>query len=192
MDQLNMHGIVLKDTSRGKEIEKEIKEKYGDDIEVRFNDYNSENAIFVDEFYTAANGSKLLIYILSFSFALVTVVMVCSKAFIQERTDLGIMRATGFSVRRVRRQFALRFMIISLVSSVFGVILSRLYSDELMEAIFSLFGIPHIELEYGPMFFIKPIVIFFSICYLVLGYIASRKVKKTKLKRAYNRIKILM
>ena len=87
------------------------------------------------------------------------------------------MRATGFSVRRVRRQFALRFMIISLVSSVFGVILSRLYSDDLMEAIFSLFGIPHVELEYGLMFFIKPIVIF-SICYLVLGYIASRKVKK--------------
>ena len=177
VEQLNMHGLVLKDTSRGKEIEKEIKDTYGDDIEVKYQDYDDENALFVDEFYTAANGSKLLIYVLSIAFALVTVVMVCSKAFIQERTDLGIMRATGFSVRRVRRQFALRFMIISLVSSVFGVILSRLYSDDLMEAIFSLFGIPHVELEYGLMFFIKPIVIF-SICYLVLGYIASRKVKK--------------
>ena len=65
-----MYGVVLKDISKGPEIVKEVKDKYGDDIEIKFNDFNGENAFFIDEFlYTAANGSKLLIYILSFVFA---------------------------------------------------------------------------------------------------------------------------
>ena len=42
--------------------------------------------------------------------------------------------------------------------------------------LFSMFGIPHIELEYGVMFFVKPILIF-SLGYFVFGYISSRKVK---------------
>jgi ABC-type lipoprotein release transport system permease subunit len=177
LDQLSMYGVILKDISKGEEIVKEVKNKYGDDIEIKFNDFNGENAFFIDDFYTAANGSKLLIYILSFVFAIVTIVMVCTKAFIQERTDLGIYRATGFSVRKVRNSFAARFMIISLISAVAGVILSRLYSAKLLASLFSLFGIPHIELEYGPMFFIRPIIIF-ALCYLLFGYIASRRVKK--------------
>ncbi|MBR3042196.1 MAG: ABC transporter permease [Eubacterium sp.] len=177
IDQLGMYGVVLKDSSKGPEIEKEILEKYGDDVEVEYNDFDSKDGFIVNDFYLAAEGSKLLIYILSFAFAIVTIVMVCAKAFIQERTDLGIYRATGFSVGRVRRSFATRFMIISLLSSVFAVVLGRLYSAKLLASVFSLFGIGHIEMYYGPMFFIKPIVIF-ALCYLVFGYLASRKVKK--------------
>lgn len=177
IDQLGMYGVVLKDPSRGPEIEKEIREKYGDVLEVEYNDFDNKEGFMVNDFYLAAEGSKLLIYILSFAFAIVTIIMVCSKAFIQERTDLGIYRATGFSVGRVRRSFATRFMIISLLSSVIAVILGRLYSAKLLESVFSLFGIGHIEMYYGPMFFIKPIVIF-ALCYLVFGYLASRKVKK--------------
>ena len=177
IDQLGMYGVVLKDPSKGPEIEKEIRKKYGDVLEVEYNDFDNKDGFLINDFYLAAEGSKLLIYILSFAFAIVTIVMVCAKAFIQERTDLGIYRATGFSVGRVRSSFAARFMIISMLSSVVAVILGRLYSAKLLASVFSLFGIGHIEMEYGPMFFIKPIVIF-ALCYLVFGYIASRKVKK--------------
>ncbi len=177
VNQMNMYGVVLKDTSKGPEIVKEVEEKYGDDLEIKFNEFDGENAFFIDSFYTAAEGSKLMIYILSFVFAIVTIIMVCSKAFIQERTDLGIYRATGFGAGGIRRSFAARFMIISLISAMAGVVLSRLYSAKLLASLFSLFGIPHIELEYGLMFFVKPIVIF-ALCYLVFGYLASGKVKK--------------
>ena len=109
VNQMNMYGVVLKDTSKGPEIVKEVEEKYGDDLEIKFNEFDGENAFFVDSFYTAAEGSKLMIYILSFVFAIVTIIMVCSKAFIQERTDLGIYRATGFGAGGIRRSFAVRW-----------------------------------------------------------------------------------
>ena len=177
VNELNMYGVVLEDPSVGPDIVKEIKDKYGDQIEIEFNDFEEKTGFFVDAFFTAAAGSKIMIYTLSFIFAIVTVAMVCAKAFIQERTDLGIYRATGFSVGRVRRSFATRFMIISLISAVIGALLSRFFSAKLLALVFSLFGIGHVELEYGPLFFIKPIIIF-ALSYLVFGYLTSRKVKK--------------
>lgn len=176
-DDLSMMGLVLKDNSEGQKIVDEVKEKYGDAVEIKFNDYNNELGEFGDMFYIAAKGSKILIYSLTFIFAIVTVAMVGAKAFIQERTDIGIYRAIGFKVSDVRRQFALRFMLICLISSAIGALISRLYSENVISLLFSQFGIPHVVMDYGPMQFIKPIVIF-VVGYFVFGYAVSRKVKK--------------
>ena len=176
-NQLSMHGIVLEDPSVGKKIEEEVTEKYGDDVEIKYYDFGDNSEFFVNDFYTAADGSRILIYTLSFIFAIVTVMMICNKAFIQERTDLGIYRAVGFTTGSIRRQFATRFSIICIISSVFGVIISRLFSEKMMSALFSMFGIPRVNLEFGFWAFAKPILIFL-ICYFVFGYIASRRVKK--------------
>lgn len=176
-NQLSMHGIILDDPSNGKKIEEEVKEKYGDEVEIIFSDFNKDKAMFVNNFYTAADGSRILIYTLSFIFAIVTVLMVCNKAFIQERTDLGIYRAVGFSVGSIRRQFATRFTILCLISSVFGIIIARLFSEKMMSSVFAMFGIPHVVLDFDFWFFMKPILVFLVV-YFIFGYIASRKVKK--------------
>ena len=54
---------------------------------------------------------------------------------------------------------------------------SKYYSRQLLEALFSMFGIPHIVLEYGPDAFLLPALIF-ALAYLIFGYLASGKVKK--------------
>ena len=177
LENLGKHGIVLKDASLGQKIVDEVTEKYGDDVEIKLNDFSETMNDFGNVFYMAADGSKLLIYSMTFIFALVTVAMVCAKAFIQERTDIGIYRAIGFGVGNVRRQFASRFVIISFFSSCVGVIFARLYSGTLLGLLFSLFGIPHIEMEYRSVLFIRPVFIFL-IGYFIFGYIASGKVKK--------------
>ena len=176
-DQLSMYGVVLDDTTHAKEIVDDIKAKYGDDIYVEFNDFNAGANGNTDGFYTAADVSKMMIYVLTFIFALVTVIMVCSKTFIQERTDIGIERAVGFSVGRIRRQFAARFMLIGLLSSVLGVVLSVLLSGKMLTLIFSMFGIPHIELEYTLLSVARPVIIF-AVSYMIFSYLASAKVKK--------------
>ncbi len=177
INQLGMYGVVLKDSSVANDIVKEVEAKYGDDIRIESSKFEDVLGNVTNSFYLAATGSEIMIYVLTFIFALVTVSMVGSKAFVQERTDIGIYKAIGFSVRKVRMQFALRFASISLISAVLGAVLARLYSGKLLESLFSMFGIPHIELEYGPGFFIKPIVVF-TIFYFILGYLSSRKVKK--------------
>ena len=179
VNDLNMYGIMLTDDSKVEEMASEIESKYGDDLKVKgtkFEDMNSDEE-FTGGFYAAADGVGLIIYFLTFIFALVTVVMVCAKSFVQERTDIGISKAIGFKVGKIRMQFAARFAILSLISGVIAIILSRLYSHEVLELVFSMFGVPHIELEYGFAEFVGP-VIAFMIVYMIFGYVVSRKVKK--------------
>lgn len=177
VNQLGMYGMVLEDPSVGEKIADEVIEKYGDDIEIEAHDFEKDSIEFLDMFYVAAQASRYTIYGLSFIFALVTVIMVCAKAFIQEKTDLGIYRATGFSAGRVRRQFASRFMIICMISTVIGILLGRFFSDDLLSSLFGMFGVSHVALEYNMWFFIKPSIVFI-VGYYILGYIASHKVKK--------------
>ncbi|MCR5624290.1 MAG: ABC transporter permease [Lachnospiraceae bacterium] len=177
INQLGMYGVVLKDSSVAEEIVNEVKDKYGDEINIQSNNYEKVMDNITDSFYMAADASKYFIYILTFIFAFVTVAMVFSKTFVQERTDIGINRAIGFSVGRIRRQFAMRFMIIGLISAVFGMVLSRLYSGQMLELVFSMFGVPHMELDYTFISFIRPVIIF-TVFYLIFGFVASRKVKK--------------
>ena len=176
VDEMNMYGVVLKDDSRVDEITKELEEKYGDDLKIQGNKFGNADD-FTNDFYTASNATGLIIYILTFVFALVTVVMVCAKSFVQERTDIGICKAIGFKIRAIRMQFAARFAILSLLSGVVAIVLARFFAHMVLELVFGMFGIPHVELEYGVMTFVIPIIAF-MIVYMIFGYIVSRKVKK--------------
>ena len=177
IDQLGMYGVVLKDTSFSDKIVKEVKELGGDDVEIEAKDFEEEVGDFMNSFYIAAEGSKILIYVLSFAFALVTVIMVCAKAFIFERKDIGISCATGFRVKNIRSQFAFRFMIVSIISSVFGILLSIAFSEKTLESVFSMFGIGNINFEFSLVPLLKPALLF-ALFYLLFGYIASGKVRK--------------
>jgi ABC-type antimicrobial peptide transport system permease subunit len=64
-----------------------------------------------------------------------------------------------------------------LIGGIIGAVLARLYSGQLMESVFSMFGVQNIELDYSFLAFAKPIILFI-ILYMVFGYLSSRKVKK--------------
>ena len=180
VDMLNMYGISIEDEDAGDKIKAEVKEKYGDGVAIetyKYSDIDSSNGPNGSEFYMAADGSGILIYALTFVFALVTVVMICAKTFIQERRDIAITRALGMKVRSIRLQFALRFALIALLSGLIASLIGRCLAHRLLALVFSLFGIPHIELTYNPVAFIIP-VLAFAVCYMLFGYMSARKVKK--------------
>ena len=152
---------------------------YGDDLKVKgtkFEDMDGDDE-FTGGFYAASDGVGFIIYVLTFVFALVTVVMVCAKSFVQERTDIGISKAVGFKVRKIRMQFAARFAILSLLSGAVAIVLARLFSHKVLEMVFSMFGVPHIVLEYGLLAFVVPVAVF-MVVYMIFGFLVSRKVKK--------------
>ncbi len=179
VNDLSMYGVVLKDDSKVEEMASEIESKYGDDLKVKgtkFEDMDGDDE-FTGGFYAASDGVGFIIYVLTFVFALVTVVMVCAKSFVQERTDIGISKAVGFKVRKIRMQFAARFAILSLLSGAVAIVLARLFSHKVLEMVFSMFGVPHIVLEYGLLAFVIPVAVF-MVVYMIFGYLVSRKVKK--------------
>ncbi len=168
----------VEDSSYKEKIVEEVKSLYGEEeVSIKAVDRESFLGETGKMFYLAADGSEIMIYSLTFLFALITVMMVCTKVFIQERTDIGVCHAIGFSVRKLRIQFASRFAIVCTLSTVIGMVLARLFSVKVIQFLFSMFGINRVVFDYNPMYFIIPGVICI-LCYMVFGYMASYKVRR--------------
>lgn len=166
---------ILEDRAKDKAISDELKERYGDDVKIILGS-DEENSISA-EYDTIVTSLKGIIYSFSLIFAFVVVGMVCSRMFTQERTDIGIFKAIGFTSRKLRFGFAGRFMIVAVIGSALGIVMSILLSAKMLGAIFSLIGISHIVLEFTPYSVFVP-VITLCLSFAVFAYVASWKVKK--------------
>ena len=170
--------FVLEDTSKMDDIAAELNDKYSG-IEAKAYDY--EKQMGEDVIVIAAKAIRLVIYGFSGVFALVSVLMVCTGTFIQERQDLGIYKAIGFTSGKLRRIFAIRFFMISLAGSIIGSILARFFSADLLNLIFSLFGIVRVKTVNTPLTFIGAAA-FICVLITVFAYFAARKVKKVEVR----------
>ena len=175
IEHLGYLGFSLKDASEGQKISEELNDTYGDIIEASYWDISEE--LDQDTTIVAAKAMRLVIYIFSGLFALVSVMMICSKAFSQEKTDIGIYKAIGFTSSRLRRQFAVRYFIVSLIGGAIGSLFGAFFSDSLLEAIFRLFGVS--KLNTSPSVFTYLLAVaFVSVCVLIFSFIVSRRVKR--------------
>ena len=174
--EISYVGYSLSSTEHCQEIRDELNEKYSDILscEIYANDTNS---IISSAFDTL----KLIIYIISAVFALVVVIMVCKKIFLQEKTDIGIYKAVGFKCTKLRLQFSVRFLIVALISSSFGIILSLLLSESLFEWMFKNIGVVTFKIQLSAGTVIIPAVTI-CICFFVFAFIVSRQVKKVDVK----------
>lgn len=125
-------GYSLSDTSNYKEIEKELNKKFGNILEANA---TTEGKVIDNTYEVAINAMKAIIYTFSVVFALVVVMMVCTKTFLQERKDIGIYKALGFTTGKLRLQFAVRFLIISIIGSAIGSLLSTVLSGKLLSTL---------------------------------------------------------
>ena len=119
------------------EIYEEITAKYSEE-EVYFGydtDFSGDDSIIF-----ALYGVTILIYILSGIFVAITVVLVCSKIFAKEKQDYGIYKAMGFTSAKLRRQFAVRFVICAFIGATIGIICTLLFSNALLSGILKMFG----------------------------------------------------
>ncbi len=164
----------LADDEYADEIYEEIAAKYTED-EVNFN-YDSDWD-GTDTILSALYGITILIYILSGVFVAITVVLVCSKIFAKEKQDYGIYKALGFTSRKLRRQFAARFVICACIGAVLGIICTLLFSDAILSVILEMFGMYNFSSSLNIMAAIVPVV-FMSVVYYIFSYIVSRKMKK--------------
>ncbi len=165
--------FVLEDTSKIDEIAAELNEKYSG---IEANAYDFEKEMDEDVIIIAANVIRLVIYGFSGVFALVSVLMVCTGTFIQERQDLGIYKAIGFTSGKLRRIFAIRFFMISLIGSIIGSVLAGFFSADVLNMIFSLFGIVRVKTVNTPLTYIGAAT-FICVLITVFAYFAARKVK---------------
>lgn len=159
------------DQKLNEKIASSLNEKFGDIIEAE-----AAGEIIDDSTKAAVQAMQMIIYVFSVLFSLVVVHMVCSKAFIQERTDIGIYKAEGFTSKKLRIQFAVRFLIVAVLGSALGAALNVLFAGRLLSTLLYSLGITHFLVDFTPFTFIAPITLI-CVCFFVFAYFVSRKIK---------------
>lgn len=164
------------DRELNQKIADELNEKFGDTIEAEEEEFFSDTVIL-----TTIDAMQLIIYAFSVLFSLIVTHMVCSKAFIQERTDIGIFKATGFKTSGLRWQFAFRFLIVSIIGSAMGGIASYCFSGKLLSVLLRSLGITSFNTDFALSTFAIPIIVVCS-SFLIFSYHVSGKIRKVKIR----------
>ena len=166
--------IKLTDSSLSKEISDTLNERYSGKLESSLPD---DDFSITDMIETALNGITTLIYIISIIFTLVTVKMVCTRSFLRERTDIGIYKALGFTIRQLRLQFSFRFFIVSMIGAAVGIIFCIFLCPTMMEALLRRIGVTNFITDYTPDVIILPVCMI-CLCFFLFAYMVSGKIKK--------------
>ncbi|MDE6026056.1 MAG: hypothetical protein K2G45_11450 [Lachnospiraceae bacterium] len=164
------------DKELNQKIADELNEKFGDIIDAKEEEFFSDAVIL-----TTIDAMQLIIYTFSVLFSLIVTHMVCSKAFIQERTDIGIFKATGFKTSGLRWQFAFRFLIVSIIGSAMGGIVSYCFSGKLLSVLLRSLGITSFNTDFAFSTFAIPIIVVCS-SFLIFSYLVSGKIRKVKIR----------
>jgi len=171
--------FIVQDKDEVLAVIEEIHNTYGDFIGV--NNYTETQDPMEAMYNSIVNGIKVIIYFFSVIFAFVVVLMVCSKTFIQERQDIGILKSLGFTVNMLRLQFAVRFFIIALIGALLGTVFSAVLAKPAMHLILGSIGLSKVVVNFTVASIFIPIFII-SISFFIFAYMASKKIKKVEVK----------
>ena len=136
-----------------------IRQKDNDTVQINFKDYG--------------NGMKDE----DIPFALIVVIMFCHRMFLQEKTDIGILKAMGLTSIQLRLSFGLRFLLLAVSGAVPGVICSVLLSGKLLTAILKPMGITHLIISLRPATVLFPIGLI-CVSFFLFAFLVSRGIKK--------------
>ena len=163
---------LIDSDSRTKVIDN-LTKKYGDKIEVE--DYNANsNLEVINVVFFILN---VVTYGIAIIFIFIAIILISHRMFVYEKKNFGIYKAIGFNTTKLRVQFSLRFLIVSLLGSLFGVVLNFLFSDGLFVFIVKGMGITDYDSSYTLWDVLIPII-FINFCFLLFTYLMSYKIKK--------------
>lgn len=166
----------LADPDADGELLELITERYTDSqVKVRAYRLSGDMDFFVDAVYAVT----ALVYVITAIFVMITVLLICDRMFAKEQRDYGIYKSVGFTQLRLRNQFALRFVLVSLLGSLLGVALSVLLGDLFVGTIFASFGLGNVrmDLELGAL--LLP-VLFTALLYYLFSFLVSRKIRRVQ------------
>lgn len=165
----------LADGEKAEEIAEKLSEVYG----TRLSASGGSGFNGMDSIVAAVNALSVLVYVLAVIFALVVISLVCGKIFAKERQDYGIYKALGFTSGNLRLQFGLRFMMVSLLGSVLGVVLTVLFMNRCFELLLSYVGISKMETELVWLSVLAP-VIMMAVVFFLFSYWKAGRIKRVQ------------
>lgn len=156
----------------------EIRETY-DASEVEISDRSIFDGmkIIVD----VVHGIVGLIYVIAAVFVVVAVSLVCGRMFRREQRNYGIFKAVGFTGEALRRQFALRFLCVSLLGCVGGEVLNVLLAETCAGIMLSMIGCTGVGEQYVSTFSVVFPCVFLCVLFYLVSFVNAAKTKRTEL-----------
>lgn len=130
------HPFFLEEPEKKGEVKELLEGRYGGDVHIHENTWPGLFGII-----RVMRIALLVMYVMAALFILVTTVMTGSRILAAEQKDLGIYKSVGFSAGQLRRSFAMRFMVVSLIGAAAGIVLAYAVTDPLVGAVMKLAGI---------------------------------------------------
>lgn len=165
---------LLDNRAKTSEIVQELEARFGDSLNVK--GYKEGENPVEEQYGVIVTALKAIIYVFSLVFAFVVVRMVCTRSFLQERTDIGVLKAIGFTSGKLRLGFAFRFAFVALLGSGIGILCSVLFSEKLLGVLLSVIGLNNVVFDFSVAAVAVPILVITG-SFFVFAYLTANKVK---------------
>ncbi|MBD5455210.1 MAG: hypothetical protein HDR23_01825 [Lachnospiraceae bacterium] len=113
----------------------------------------------LDGIVAMMHGLIGVIYVVTAFFILIAVALSTGKLLAYEAGTMAVYKSMGLSVKKLRRSFAFRFLIVSVTGTVCGLLVSAFVSDGVVGMIFKNFGIGQFHSGFSILGNILPLLI---------------------------------
>ena len=119
-------------------------------------------------------------YVMIIVFVMVCVMLTTDKLITREKKQLSILRSVGMSLIALKVSFTLRFVIISALGSVMGIILGAVFTDPVVAFLLRLYGISNFSSSPDILTVILP-GLYVTLVFSVFAFLSSRKIRQAKI-----------
>lgn len=165
----------LADPSRQPAIREALDNAFGGDVYIHENSWPGLYGIL-----SAMQMLLLFQYAMAAVFILVVTLLTSQKLLRFERRDLSIYRCLGLPCGALRRSFALRFFLVSLLGSLAGLALAALATDPLVGFLMRLYGISNFSSHPGLESVLVPAAAV-TLLFTLFAYLAAGKIRRASL-----------
>lgn len=158
-----------------------LKEKYSDRLIADRYEMSAGYASIISIMNTLLNVVIGSVFAVSSVFAFVVVTMLCKKALLREKRDIGIYKANGFSSGALRLQFSLRFLLTAAAGSLAGIAMSMLFSRQMLSMMLRIIGITDFVSGFTPAGIILPTASV-CLCFFAFSYLASGNIRRIEVR----------
>ena len=116
----------------------------------------------------------LALYLIAAVFILVSVALISGKLLQAETGNMAVYKSMGLSTVRLRRSFALRFLIVAAAGTAAGILLSALTADGMIGKVFRSFGIGDFHSGFSVMGTLLPFVLIPALFFLFARFFSVR------------------
>ncbi|MGL5084348.1 MAG: ABC transporter permease, partial [Clostridium sp.] len=159
-------------------IVERLKAKYKDyENNIIITDTNKMENESMESIINIIDGSTKGTYVIAIIIVGLISVLVCNNTLQKEKTDIGILKAQGFTNKQLRGQFALRFFIVALVGSMLGILINIVSNDYIMSLLYKNAGLTKFETIYTIDTLVQPVGIVCAFT-CVFAWLVTIRIKK--------------